>query len=314
MFSFSVDGEEGIYHGSSEDDYTDFDVEFVADLFFSSKHNLVVNAEYLEGHEGRGTGSTQGVGGFINEVTEYNDASYGAEYTFGAPTSKGRLQFSASVLDRQFDNFLSINADREREETSLKAKLYYSMSETTDLTIELVDSELEYDTGRRDSEETEIFVGVEWQITGKTSGYAKIGVGDKEFDNPEFENNDDDLSWDVGFTWEPKEYSEFTIFTSKEEEETPSTGAFVDTETYGISWGHEWSEKWSTSLSYTNLDQDYVGSLQEDETDIFTGSVTFAFDRWLDFILTYDYSDKSSSVDLLEYDKTKVYLTIDASL
>ena len=50
----------------------------------------------------------------------------------------------------------------------------------TDLTFDVIYNDIEYDfaidpTAPLDSEETRLLVGVEWESTAQTTGYAKIG-------------------------------------------------------------------------------------------------------------------------------------------
>lgn len=323
VYSVNIGLTRGIFHDSTDDNYTDYSFDAAADLFFNSKNGLVLSAGLQAGHEDRGSGSTQGVSEFIRGPVEFDDTTFSATYTYGAPSAKARIQLSADYLSKAFDNFVSITADRERDDYSLAAKFLYAVGADTDITAEIRSTEIDYDNQavvRRDSNEMEYFVGLEWQATAKTSGYAKIGAGDKEFDSV-FDRNGalrqdpgTEVSWDAGIIWEPRSYSSVTLSTSREEEETVSTGAFIDTTAYGISWNHGWNEELSTTLFYNFLNQDYVGSNQDDDIDSFGASVTYAFDRWLDISLSYDYSDKASSVDLLDFDRQKIILSFDLSL
>lgn len=313
----------GIFHDSTDDNYTDYDISLGTELFFNSKNGLALSAAQSAGHENRGSGSTQGVSEFIRGPVEFDDTVFSALYTYGSQSSQGRLQFSADYLSKTFDNFQSITRDRERDEYTLGVKFLYAIGADTDLTAKVSSTTIDYDNQqvvRRDSNETEYFVGLEWQATAKTSGYASIGVGDKEFDSI-FDRDgslradpDTEVAWDVGVVWEPRSYSSVTFSTSREEEETVSTGNFIDQTSYGVSWDHGWNDRFSTNLFYNFLNQEYVGSLQDDDIDTFGASLTYAYDRWLDVSLSYDYSDKASSVDLLDFDRSKIILSFDVSL
>lgn len=316
VYSLDVGVTHGIFHDSTDDNYTDFNIAANTNLVFNSKNSLNLSAGYLDGHEDRGSGSSQGIGDFISGPTEYHDSTFGAKYTYGSSSSQGRLELSADYLSKVFDNFITLNQNRERKDYSVAAKFLYAVSSDTDVTAEVRNTVIDYNRQQalRDSDEMEYFVGLEWQATAKTSGYAKIGMGDKKFDSIFNTDPGTEVSWDVGVTWEPRSYSTVSINTSREEEETVSTGAFIDTTTYGVSWNHGWTEQVSTDIFYNFRNEEYVGSGQDDDIDNYGAKVTYAFDRWLDIGLAYDYSDKASTINLLEYDRSKVILSFDISL
>jgi len=316
IYSLDVGVTRGIFHDSTDDNYTDFTLNASSHLVFDSKNSVDLTAGYFDGHEDRGSGATQGISDFISGPTEFDDTTFGAKYTYGSQSSQGRIELSADYLSKSFDDnapeIVLLNQNRERKDISVAAKFFYAISSDTDITAEVKSTDIEYETGVRDNDEIEYFIGLEWQATAKTSGYAKIGAGDKDFDAGG--DSGTEVSWDVGVTWEPRSYSTVDIYTSREEEETSSTGNFIDTTVYGVTWNHGWTEQISTNLGYNFRNEEYVGSLQDDDTDNFVAGIKYAFDRWLDIGLTYDYSDKSSSINTLEYDRSKVILSFDVSL
>lgn len=302
----------GIFHDSTDDNYTDFNINGAARLVLNSRNALDLSAGYLDGHEDRGSGATQGaIGDALGLIgagpTEYHDTTLGGKYTFGAASAKARVEFSADYLRKVFDNLEEINSVRDRRDFTYGARLLYAIGPDTDLTAEIKQKDSAYITNSSlDSTDTGIFVGAEWQATAKTSGFAKVGWSDKDFDDSSRRDADGEANWDIGITWEPRTYSSVTLQTSRDEEETTGTGDYIDTTSYEVSWNHVWTEQVATDLSYSIREEEYVASNQDDDTDMIRAKITYAFDRWLDIGLAWEYTDKStadSALSALEYDR-----------
>lgn len=323
VYSLSADVVRGIFHDSTTDNYTDVNLGAAANLVLNARNAISLSAGYYQGHEDRGTGGTQGLAGFIEGPTEYDDTTLSGTYTFGAPSAKARINLTGSYLDKQFDltgPLGDASAGRDREDYSLGVEFLYAVSADTDLTLEVINTDTDYNNellaGRSrslDNADLEYFVGMQWQATGKTSGFAKIGHSKKDFDSIT-RNDSSTVNWAAGVEWMPRTYSTVVLQTSRDEEETTGTGNFIDTVSYGVSWNHEWSEQLSSDLSYNLRQEEYVGSAQDDDTDHFGAKLTYAFDRWLDIGLGYEYTDKASTVSALDFDRSKVVLSIDLSL
>lgn len=323
VYSVDLGITRGIFHDSTGDNYTDWNIGANALLVLDSRNKLDLGVEYLEGHEDRGAGSTQGISGFIVGPTEYDDTTLDGKYTFGADSAKMRVELTADYLKKYFDRNGPVGdtiAARDREDTSFGARALYAVSADTDITAEIKNTDIDYNNDNLrsdtlDGSELEYFIGLEWQATGKTSGFAKAGYTDKEFESTARDADADGFfSWGVGVVWEPRTYSQVTVETSRGAEETPSIGQYIETAVYGVTWTHGWSEQLSSDLSYNLRQEDYVGSLQDDDTDAFSAGLTYAFDRWMDIGLAWEYTDKTSTVDSLDYDRNKIILSVDLSL
>lgn len=320
IYSLDLGVTRGIFHDSTSDNYTDFNLSGAAQIVLNARNRFDLGAGVFSGHEDRGTGGTQGLGAFIEGPTEYDDTTLGGKYTFGAQSAKARLEFTADYLEKEFDRSGPLGAavaNRDREDAAIGARLLYAVSADTDVTVELRSTDADYTSETRprslDNVDQEVFVGAEWDATGKTSGYAKIGYSRKDFDTV-FREDNSTVNWAAGIVWEPRTYSVVTFTTSRDEEETTGTGNFIDTISHGVNWTHAWNEQVSTDVAYNLRQEEYVGSAQDDDTDSFSAKVTYAYDRWLDIGLGFDYTDKSSTVSALDFDRNKIVLSFDLSL
>ncbi len=323
VYSLDIGVTRGIFHDSTDDNYTDALISGAANIVLNSRNAVSLNAGYMQGHEDRGTGGTQGLGGVIVGPTEYEDTTLGGIYTFGAPTAKARIRVSGDYLEKEFDltgPLGNVSAARDREDASIGVVLLYAISADTDITAEVKNTNSDYTnealggrTRSLDNADLEYFVGLEWQATGKTSGFAKIGHSKKDFDTI-FREDKSTVNWAAGVVWEPRTYSVVTFTTSRDEEETTGTGNFIDTISHGVNWTHAWNEQVSTDVAYNLRQEEYVGSAQDDDTNSLSAKVTYAYDRWLDIGLGFEYSDKSSTVSALDFDRNKIVLSFDLSL
>lgn len=313
----------GIFHDSTSDNYTDVNLSGAANIVLNARNAVNLSAGYLQGHEDRGTGATQGISEFISGPTEFEDTTLGGVYTFGAASAKARIRITGEYLEKEFDlsgPLGDASAARDREDAALGVELLYAVSADTDVTVELKNTDTDYTNelvGNRsrslDNADREVFVGVEWQATGRTSGFAKIGHSNKDFDTT-FRTDSSTVNWEAGVEWQPRTYSTVTLSTSRDEEETTGIGNFIDTVSYGVSWNHAWNEQVTSDIGYSLRQEEYVGSLQDDDTNSLSAKLTYAYDRWLDIGLGVEYTDKSSSVAALDYDRNKIVLSFDLSL
>jgi len=306
----------GIYHDSTDDNYLDHTFLAEANLEFNSRNALDVRANFVRGHEARGTGANQGNNALLNpKPVKYDDRNLDARYTYGAKDAKGRIELAAGYQNRHYVSFREQNAARDRSTRGAGATFYYRVAPKTQALFEVRRKDIDYDltTSVLDSTETTFLAGVTWEATAKTTGSVKIGQTDKDFDNSSVEG-DEDIHWEVSLDWSPRTYSTVSLVTNKKPEETDGNGTYIDRTGYRLSWDHEWTSFVSSEIAIARLESDYVSSIREDEEDEFSIRLNYAMRRWLDVGLNYVYSDRDSNLTGLTFDKNTVYLTVDVAL
>jgi hypothetical protein len=292
-YRVTADVKHGIYDSSSADNYTDKSLTAEAIMELNSRNRLNVTAAVAKLHEDRGSNNaTTG-----DKPSRYTDKSIAATYLFGAESAQGNVELAASYLDHQYDNFTNLNAGRDRDNTRLGATFYYRVAPKTRALFEVRHEDIDYDlsTSTLDNTEKKYLVGVTWDATAKTSGTAKVGYSEKDYDSAAREDQDG-ASWEIGVRWEPKTYSAFDLVASQEYEEASGNEDAIDTENLTLSWSHSWSKMTSTQAMIGHMVEDYSGLSREDTTDSLMLGVNYELRRWLALNLSYTYSDTDSDV------------------
>ncbi|MCV6624226.1 MAG: outer membrane beta-barrel protein [Cellvibrionaceae bacterium] len=314
-YSITYGVNHGIVQDSRDDDYTDHSLRGDINLELNSRNYLDISAAFTKNHEPRGTGANQGNDATSNPVpAEYDERTFDVAYTYGGKEADGRLKVAAGFLDKEYTNFLDQNAARDRKNNYVAGTFYYRVAPKTQAIFEIKRKKIDYDltTSPLDSTETFYLVGATWEATAQTTGTVKVGLAEKDFDSNL--QDDDNVSWEVSVDWAPIERSVFTLATSKLPEETDGTGSYIDRTSLSVSWMHNWSDRFSTRLTAGRRDGEYIGNAREDEEDTWGISLMYNMRRWLDLSLNYDYSDRSSNISGLDYDKNTIYLRADVSL
>lgn len=304
--------EDGTYQDSSADNYTDHSLVGEAILELNSRNRLDLTASYLKEHEDRGSNDSADLG----SPDRYTDKVLSGTYRYGAEDAKGNVEVKASFLDHQFDKVQ--NAGRDRDNVLVGATFFYRVAPKTSALFEVRQEDIDYDlaSSTLDNTERKYLAGAKWDATAKTSGTAKLGYSEKDFDSATHQDQDG-ISWEVGVRWAPRTYSTFDLNTSQEFEETSGAGDAIDTETLSLAWTHAWNERVSTNAMLSHMNEDYVGNgagAREDETDTVTLGVNYELQRWLSVNLAYTNTDTESNVAGESYDRNQVMLTLVGSL
>ena len=306
----------GDYFGSSDDNYLDHELALGGAWNINLRNNVSLDYELNYLHDERGSGISEGVGNSINgfnEPIEYLENQIEAKYVYGSGNARGRIEGTVAYYDKSYKNFRNVTQFRDYTENRYGAAFYYKVAPNTSLLFNIKHDDREYDTitpgqASLDNNATYYYIGAEWNITGKTTGTAKLGLQDKDFSD----NNREDFSgtsWDIGIDWSPRKYSTLRLDTLQQAKDPEQAGDYIEETSYSISWNHFWRERLSTNLSYTNSDESYVGITREDDTDIWGIAAIYDIRRWISITLGWDYSDKTSSQDNIGYEQQIWYLT-----
>lgn len=320
----------GAYHASGDDSYNDHELSGKLNYEINNRHRLMFQGGYIDAHEERGSRFTIGSGEQLAEPDTYEQVFGGIQYTFGALTSDARLELELGYLDNDYRSVYlddSISGDvydntatRDRKNLEIGGTFYYKIGAATDLTIEAWNTDINYNYTANPSEELSsveqnAMIGVKWEATALTTGFAKLGYVQKDFDLEEHQDYDG-VEWEVEVLWEPKTYSKITFTSGRETQETngegffntgtSGTGYLINNTQHEIEWRHEWKERLSTKLVYAISKDIYtgdVGKIRQDDNSGFTASVYYDMNYWLSFNLDYVYNNRDSTREHLEYDR-----------
>ena len=314
--------ERGVYFSSSNDDYTDHFVEASGDFELNSRHRVSALAQYEDGHEDRGTGFSIGSGLEITTPDTYKSTNLYGEYSYGAATTDGMVMFKARRQTLDYDRTEDAYIIRDRAKNMVGAEFGYQIGSATNMVVDVTKTFIKYDEQldlvTRDNDETRILVGVVWESTAATTGFAKVGYKEKDFDN-EARGTFYGTDWEVGIDWQPVSYSTVRISTSADTFETNGEGDFIRGQNYSVRWNHDWLERVSTSFSVTQQNDEYVFNEldivnRDDELMNYSASLNYQARRWLKFSTLYQYTDRDSNRDTIGYDKSEIGVTVEVTL
>lgn len=299
------------FHSSHKDNNTDHHLTADAGFEFDARNRLKLSAGY---HDIEETASAdQNV-----ENDQFNTKNIGGVYTYGAESARMQLDLGANYDELRYTNSNNLNADKERDATALRSTFYYRVAPKTKALLEARHTDYDYLSNTRlNSENIGLLTGLSWEATALTTGTVKIGREKKDFD----ENSIDDKStgmWEVGITWAPLTYSQFSLTTRRGFDEGSDNADTIKSQNTTLSWNHDWSERLSSIVNYTRSNQDYQydtpGRKREDVLDSFGLSLNYEMRRWLDIGLGYKYAENDSDAANESYERNIFAISLNASL
>lgn len=306
------------FYSSKPDNYTDHFFTAGVEYEMNSRHRMNIGIDYTDGHEDRGTGFSIGNGASLTTPDKFKQSEFDILYSYGAFNADGRLDFNFNITNRDYDLQVPIYRARDRVFTTLGSTFYYRVGATTDLVLDVIYREVDYNFALNpesplDSTQVSYLIGLDWEATAQTMGYAKIGYQEKDFDSATREDFDG-VDWEAGIIWEPVEYSSVEFTTGANTDETNGEGNFIRGRDHQILWRHEWLERLRTEVGYTWGNDRYEGALlnnlsvRDDDLARFRASAYYQFRRWINFELTYIRDERESNRDIINYDRNQLLI------
>lgn len=318
--------EHGRHSYSSTDNYTDHTLGASATWKFTGRSGLRLSAEYLKGHEDRG--SVPAVGHPLPD--EFHQTSFNALAGYGAEGAQGRIEVEAGLINKRYDNFETDafgnpdNAKRDRDDAKLGATFFWRIMPKTQLLFQAVQTKYDYKAASfagwttLDSTDRKYLVGVTWEAAAKTTGIFKVGTIKKDFSDASL-TDFSKAGWEGQIKWSPLTYSNFDFFTGKLPSESTIGNASVDTR-YGATWNHLWSSRLSSAVSYSNTKTEYqyttgtVGTPQTDTTNALGLKLNYKWTRNVKIGAGYDRTDKTSNNATSEYKRNIYSIFLNAAI
>ncbi|MGI9288680.1 MAG: outer membrane beta-barrel protein [Pseudomonadales bacterium] len=322
LYELGYSAESASYFDSEDDDYVDHKVQAHANMQFSLRNNVTARASFAAEHEDRGTGLTEGFDPTLapnfNEPDEYEQTEASVRYTYGARGASGRLSFEAGYRDLQYQNHRPRTKFRDREDTSATATFYYRLRPKTLLVVQARATAIDYAINQPqqstlDSDHYRYLIGVEWERSKQLSGAIKAGYQQKRFTSA----SRDDFSapsWEADLTWSPRSYMHFNFKTDRSTEETNGGGDFIDVQRISTEWTHEWSERVQSVLGVAYVDEEYENFDRDEQVTEFAGNLAYQLKRWIALEIGTRYRDRSSNIDLLNFNRSVISVGIDIAI
>lgn len=304
-FNLEFTNETAKYEGSSEDNYSDNELSFNANLEFTSRHALDFRSLLLDGHDARGTVFGIGNGRNQQDLDTFTSNTNEISYTYGRDDAVGQLIFSyqwASVdyASRVNPNGEDLTARRDRDDTGFDVRFTYELSAKTDMLISYDRVERKYDieTGLGNTTDSTL-IGLQWEATAKTTG--RVLIGEQNTDSTLGGLSFDDTVWEVELAWSPKSYSTVTLSTSKSASPSLGLGTSNNVSTTNLDWAHEWNSSLSTNLLIGKQDEDFLGTGISLSTDLLSLSLVYELNDNMRLSVSHDMNDRASNSNLSQF-------------
>ena len=300
-----------LHNKDSDDNFTQVNIGAGVHKEFTSQHRLDVNGKADWLYEPRGSGLTEGLGDAINELVEYQQHNFNARYEYGAVSSKAQVALQAGFFNKKYQNFRAVSQFRDYDKTLMGITAYYNTQASSRTFIELKREDYRYDVIQangisRDSDDTKLLAGMEWEATAVTSGSFKLGYQKKSFISAQREDFSG-LSWEAAVNWQPLSYSTVQLSTSRAAKDPLVEGDYIKESTYGINWAHNWSDYLSSlaGVNYTN--EQYTGDVgRKDKTKNARLGLNYIVSKF-GMVSTYvDFIDKDSTQATIKFDRVVV--------
>ncbi|WP_394174011.1 outer membrane beta-barrel protein [Thalassotalea litorea] len=338
LYQFSYEIDSAYYYASSDDNYTNQalngDIKWVLDRY----NRFRIFGDYIIDHEQRGDGYSIGFGEYYKKPTQFTVSEAGAVYSYGALSAVARIDLKANVRDVSWESVYEsdLNIDilevgngldpgeidftrwREYSMNEIGATFFRRLTGKTQLTADLSIRNFNYaddpfQPDNLDSKQDGFYLGVEWESTRLTTGYAKLGYERKEFDSQN-RGEASGVRWLVGVLWTPLTYSNFDFSTSRQTTEQKGQGNSIDNTYFGLSWHHKWLERLSTTINIASSHDKYNGSVREDDNGVYNLKTHYHMRRNIDIIAAVNYTDRDSNLEIFDYSGTHFTVSVLLSL
>ncbi|MFO7752055.1 MAG: outer membrane beta-barrel protein [Desulfobacteraceae bacterium] len=229
-----------------------------------------------------------------------------------------KLRFRADYSNYLLDYDDSANEFRDRVDNSVSMYVFYKVKPKTSVFVEYDFADINYDENSLfDSQEHRYYAGVDWDVTAKTRGRAKMGLIEKNFDESGIDDEEGfSMEVQAQHNFSPKRAINLNLFRHYTESSIGDSWASMTTGA-DAALLQRFTEKWSSTVSVNFTRDDYEGAYtsggktDEREDDTFRAGASLIFEPrdWLSFDLGYYYSNRDSNFSEFDFENNTVYIT-----
>lgn len=311
-YSLTAGATQGSYNSSTADNYTNYNLNGVADLDLTARFRARLNADYIDAQDPRGSTNNP----LSAEPDRYRETRLGGIASYGARGARGRLDLELGQLARRYYNNRAATFASDRDNGDLGLTFYWRVAPKTSLLLQAKHTSIDYTSSLStlDSTENRLLGGVTWEASAKTTGIFKLGMVKKSFDDPARDDSTQ-ASWEGAIKWSPRTYSvvDFNLGRSPAES-TGGVGNYIDKTTTGALWTHQWTSRISTATSASYMTDLYKGIDREDNIQNYGLKATYRMRRWLDFGADYTHGLRDSNDNAFDYKRNTLMLFLNATL
>lgn len=311
LFAINYDGEYALYNDNDKLNYDDHDIS----LFARLDHSLKINSEFKLSYkdEIEEPGSNNSTSLLIQQFNQTNQTQALAKFYYGTQQSIGQIVLRLDHNEYRYTN--NLQGYRDVDRNRITGTFFYRIAPKTRLLFQASIGDYDYiiksQFPDQSSKETFYLVGVEWDITAKTSGTFKLGYQGKNFKQDVY-NDITGLSYMLDMTWKPNTYSRIKIGASRMTQESSQllTSAFI-TNSYTVDAEHEITPRTKLKAAYT-YDNDDIVTIRSrtDKRHNLVLGVDHSLLTWLNISLDYKFIERSSDFKIYEYKANVIALSL----
>lgn len=290
------------YFDEPDENYMDHYLGADVKLDLTQKLDVNAGVGFRRGHETR----FQTTGNDGADPNVWNQWNAKLEAIYGRRIATAQIGAAYEHTDRKYKNNGQDIRDYVGDVITLTG--YYNLGPRTQLLVEPSYGTYEYLKTDQDNDVVKILAGVVWTATAKTTGKARIGAYNKDFDIEKALQKDTSGTWvDLEVVWEPKTYSTVVLRARRDTKDAAlGTGGSYESTLLSAAWEHELTETTELQLGLSYQSDNYVEVNRDDD---FIGAyigISRAITRNITVGARYDFTQRDSSVINNDFDNNMI--------
>ncbi|WP_426357580.1 outer membrane beta-barrel protein [Pseudocolwellia sp. HL-MZ19] len=317
-FLLSYDGKFANYTENSEFNYNEHNVS--TSLTLDHSHKIMTEFELNYDKKIETPGTTNSSTQSLTNFNKYENKSASAKIYYGKKTSIGQVTLGYKYNDRDYTN--NQQSYRDVEQNQINATFFYRIAPKTRFLIQAIAEDYSYEDQtltsgivfNQSSTNNLYLAGVEWKATAKSTGIFKIGHQNKDYDDSRLVDISG-LSYFLDFIWKPNTYTQVKLGADRQTTESAqlNESGFLST-SYSLDVSHKVTALTTLKAKYIKDNYDIVFSSgfadRTDKRNTFEISALHSIKDWLDIKLAYEYQEKTSNVDIYNYDSNNISFSV----
>jgi polysaccharide biosynthesis protein VpsM len=302
-------------------------VNYKADGFFQYNLRGGLSFDFIDqlrnSHEPYGLGVSEDQDKYLSNLSQII-LSYDITEKISVRTdySNFLLQYEDKAVEDENQRAVE---DANRSDNRFSGYLFYRIKSKTALFTEIEYMDISYRVSETDSNELRYFLGIGWDITEKSKGSFKVGLGNKKFKNPEFSDGDGSnmaLELKLNHSFTPK--TSIKLIGLRRTEETTIINTYYSlVNSISAEYLQTINEKVSMNgqLLFSNElyegEFNYTGAELEEREDNnygFSVGTKYLFREWLTGEASYIYNIRNSNIDGVGYAEHTIMFNITGAM
>lgn len=304
------EGDYAAYFGLDTEDFYDHRLFGDGRLDLTRKVDLELGGQMWWGHDDRGALGARVVGS--RSLDRWREHRFKAELVVGRSVTRAQIIPSVELSGIRYLNNDQSARDFDRQDVRLLGRWrftprLYAVADAGFASVDHLDPTNDLDRGEYD-----FLAGVGWAATAKTSGEIKLGILERDFDDPG-RGEATDATYEGRLDWDPKPFSRFSFYARRDSLEDASGGlGTILADTVGARWRHAFTERLDLDAGVELTRADYE-TQREDDLLLFEVGLFYGLRRWLRVGGSYEYRMRDSSVPGFDFDDQRFLLELRAS-